>query len=134
MLLDRFIPIWNLIIMKATLIVLAIFLLGPTVASADSKETAKAEIGRQFELLKKGDVTKLRARFTERQKERVTADKVKKAQKELTKYTLDDLVESVIEDQYQGKRTIKIKMKNGRTLTTLVEENGQWYADTIWFR
>lgn len=101
---------------------------------ADAKATAKAEIGKQFELLKKGDTAALKARFTDRQKERVTSDKVKKAQQEIKKYTLDDLVESAIEGEYEGKKTIKIKMKNGRTLTTLVEENGQWHADTIWFR
>lgn len=120
--------------MKKIYIFAAAMLLATTALLADAKATAKAEIGRQFDLLKKGDVTALRARFTDRQKERVTADKVKKAQKEIKKLTLDDLVESVIEGEYQGKKTIKIKMKNGRTLTTLVEENGQWYADTIWFR
>lgn len=112
----------------------AITLLATSTLVADAKTDAKAEIGRQYELLKKGDVTALRARFTDRQKERVTADKVKKAQKEIKSYTLDDLVESVTEGEYKGQMTIKIKMKNGRTLTTLVEENGQWYADTIWFR
>jgi len=103
-------------------------------AFADAKASARAEIGRQFELLKKGDVEQLKARFTERQRERVTPEKVKKAQEEIKNYKLDDLVASVIEGEYQGKKTIKIKMKNGRTLTTLVQENGQWYADTIWFR
>ena len=33
-----------------------------------------------------------------------------------------------------GKKTAKIKMKNGRTLTTLIETDGQWLADTIWFK
>lgn len=112
----------------------AAMLLATSALLADGKTIAKTEIGRQFDLLKKGDVSSLRARFTDRQKERVTADKVKKAQKEIRKYTLDDLVESVLEGEYDGKKTIKIKMKNGRTLTTLVEENGQWLADTIWFR
>lgn len=120
--------------MKILHILVAAMLLVTYGLFADAKDTAKAEIGRQFDLLKKGDVKALRARFTDRQKERVTADKVKKAQKEIKQYTLDDLVESVIEGEYQGQKTMKIKMKNGRTLTTLVEENGQWYADTIWFR
>lgn len=101
---------------------------------ADSKAAAQAEIGRQMELIKKGDVAALKQRFTARQRERVTAEKVKKAQGELQSYTLDDLVSKVIEDEYQGKKTIKIKMKNGRTLTTLVQEGSEWYADTIWFR
>jgi len=33
-----------------------------------------------------------------------------------------------------GKKTAKVKMKNGRTLSTLVETDGKWLADTIWFK
>ncbi len=29
---------------------------------------------------------------------------------------------------------IKIMMKNGRTLTTLVKTGNDWLADTIWFK
>lgn len=105
-----------------------------TMIYADAKTTAKAEIGRQYDLLKKGDLVQLKARFTDRQKERVTAEKVKKAQDEIKNYTIDDLVASVIEGDYQGKKTIKIKMKNGRTLTTLIQEGSEWRSDTIWFR
>ena len=49
-------------------------------------------------------------------------------------YTVADLVEPAAEGEYQGQRTIKIKMKNGRTLTIFVEIDGKWYADTLWFR
>ena len=28
----------------------------------------------------------------------------------------------------------KIMMQNGRTLTTLILTDGQWLADTIWFK
>lgn len=110
------------------------FLVTVGAAFAGAKEIAQAEIGRQFELLKKGDVAQLTARFTARQRDRITADKVQKAQKEITNYTLAELVASVIEGEYQGKKTIKIKMKNGRTLTTLIQEGSEWYSDTIWFR
>ena len=120
--------------MKFTAQILTGLFLAATLLHAGAKETAKAEIGRQFELLKKGDITKLKARFTDRQKERITADKVKKAQDEIKNYTLDDLVASAIEGEYQGKKSLKIKMKNGRTLTTLIQEGSEWYADTIWFR
>lgn len=118
---------------KMHIIAILVLLFGGSVF-ADAKEIAKQEISVQSELIRKGLVDKLRARFTDRQKERVTADKVKKAQRELKSYTLDDLVDTVIEGEYNGQKTIKIKMKNGRSLTTLVEENGEWHADTIWFR
>jgi hypothetical protein len=120
--------------MKPTSLFVAVMLLVTTSVFADAKADARAEIARQVKLLKKGDVTALKARFTARQKERITAKNVNKAQQELAQYTLDDLVDSVSEGEYGGQKTIKIMMKNGRTLTTLVEENGQWYADTIWFR
>ncbi len=112
----------------------SILLFAVTGLFADAMEIARAEIGRQSTLLKKGNVKGLRARLTERQRERVTAAVVKKAQRELKQYTLADLVESAEEGEYQGQKTIKIKMKNGRTLTTLVEIDGEWFADTIWFR
>lgn len=119
--------------MKFTLAVIMTLFMA-TLIHADAKATAKTEIGRQYDLLKKGDLTQLKTRFTDRQKERVTADKVKKAQDEIQNYTIDDLVASVIEGEYQGKKTIKIKMKNGRTLTTLIQEGSEWRSDTIWFR
>ena len=36
--------------------------------------------------------------------------------------------------KYGSTRTVKIKMKNGRTLTTLVLTDGKWLAETIWFK
>ncbi len=117
---------------KLTLILLSLLFAGSLFA--DALETARGEIDRQSKLIKEGDFRGLKARMTERQRARVTAGVVQKAKKELSGYTLDDLVESVEEGEYNGQKTIKIKMKNGRTLTTLVEINGQWYADTIWFR
>jgi len=117
---------------KLTLTILSLFLVGSLFA--DALETARAEIDRQSKLIKKGDAKGLKARLTERQRARITQAVVNKAKKELSSYTLDDLVDSVQEGEYEGQKTIKIKMKNGRTLTTLVEINGQWYADTIWFR
>ena len=55
---------------------------------------------------------------------------VKKAADQLGKMTLDDLVASADGD----KTAIKIKMKNGRTLTTLLSVDGKWLADTLWFK
>ena len=35
---------------------------------------------------------------------------------------------------HKGQLTAKIKMKNGRTLTTFVLVDGEWQADTLWFK
>jgi hypothetical protein len=64
----------------------------------------------------------------------ITPEAVDKGKKEAGKHTLDDLVASV-EIYERGKmKTAKIKMKSGRTLTTLVHTDGKWLADTLWFK
>jgi hypothetical protein len=65
-------------------------------------------------------------------RERVTDDAVKAGQKNAEKLTLDDLFGEVIESEGLGTtRSVKIKMKNGRTLTTLVLIDGKWLAETV---
>ena len=100
-------------------------------AAADELADAKAVIAKQVDALKQGNDAVVRKLFTERLRARITPDAIKAAQKELGKMTLDDLVASVAPS---GKDSLKIKMKNGRTLTTLVKVDGQWLADTIWFK
>ena len=56
------------------------------------------------------------------------------AKSNAAKYTIDDLVGAVELGEAEGMKTAKIKMKNGRTLTTLVQTNGKWLADTVWFK
>lgn len=102
-------------------------------SESPSRSDPKGSIAYQLELIKAGDADKLRACFTDRLKNNVTKEAVEKAKSEVAKFTIDDLVGSVDTSEYEGKKTAKIKMKNGRTLTTLVETNGKWLADTIWF-
>jgi len=64
----------------------------------------------------------------------VTKENVEKGKTDISQYKLEDLVESVEDGEFDGKKTIKIKMKNGRSLTTLMLLEGKWLADTIWFR
>jgi hypothetical protein len=100
-------------------------------ARADELKTARTVISGQVALIKKGDVAKLRKGFTERLQDRITAATVKAAQKEVGSYALEDLVDKV---ELRGSDAIKVKMKNGRSLTTLVKVDGAWLADTLWFR
>ena len=101
-------------------------------AAADELADARAVIGKQVDALKQGNDAVVRKMFTARLRDRITPDAIKAAQKELKSMTLDDLVASAAPGS--GKDSIKIKMKNGRTLTTLVKVDGQWLADTIWFK
>jgi hypothetical protein len=93
----------------------------------------KGSIAYQFELLKAGDADKLRNCFTERLRDRITKERVDKARGEVGKLTIDDLFASMEAGEYEGKKTAKVKMKNGRTLTTLVQTDGKWLSDTVWF-
>jgi len=98
------------------------------------KKSPKDAIAYQFELLKAGDTDKLKECFTERLRERITPEAVEKGKAQAGSYTLDDLVGSVEMGQAEGQQTAKIMMKNGRTLTTLVQTDGKWLADTVWFK
>ena len=101
-----------------------------TLAHASEYIEARDLIGKQLEQIKKGDVDGLKASFTARRQDKITKALVEAAQKEVGKQTLDDLVGSVT---IQG-HVLKVKMANGRFLTTLVKVGGAWKADTVWFK
>jgi hypothetical protein len=102
-------------------------------ASDSSLGDPKGSIAYQFDLLKAGDVDKLKNCFTERLRERITKERVDKAKEKIGQITLDDLVASTEMGEYGGKKTASIKMKNGRSLTTLILTDGKWLSDTVWF-
>ena len=97
-------------------------------------KSPKDSIAYQFELVKEGNTDKLKECFTERLRDRITPEAVEKAKSQASNYTLDDLVASVEMGEAEGKNTAKVMMKNGRTLTTLVQTDGKWLADTVWFK
>jgi hypothetical protein len=101
-------------------------------AAADDLADARAVIGKQVDALKQGNDAVVRKLFTARLRDKITPEAIKAAQKQLGSMTLDDLVASAAPGS--SKDSLKIKMKNGRTLTTLVQVDGQWLADTIWFK
>ena len=106
----------------------------PAARTTGSLADPKSSIAYQFDLLKAGDVDKLRNCFTARVRDNVTKEAVDKAQGQAAQYTIDDLYASAEMGEADGKKTAKVKMKNGRTLTTLIETDGQGLADTIWFK
>ena len=106
----------------------------PAGTASGSLKDPKSSIAYQFDLVKAGDVEKLKACMTPRVRDGVTQEVVDKAKTQAANYTIDDLYDSAEMGESDGKKTAKVKMKNGRTLTTLVETDGQWLADTIWFK
>lgn len=103
---------------------------GERPAATDPKSTIALQLGQ----LQAGDAAALRAGMTERLRERITQELVDKAKEQAGKATIDELVGSVELGTAEGKTTAKIMMKNGRSLTTLIETDGKWLADTIWFK
>ena len=98
--------------------------------------TPQSSIEYQFELLKAGDFETLKACVTDRQRERMTAEAVNEGKQRIESQgtTVEELVGAIEEGEYEGKKTATIKMKSGgRTLTTLIETDGKWLSDTIWF-
>lgn len=107
----------------------------PASSTAGNLSDPKGSIAYQFELVKAGDYDKLKSCcFTDRVKGNLTKQIVDEAKTAAAKYTMEDLYASAEDGEWEGKKTKKIKMKNGRTLTTLVETDGKWLADTIWFK
>ena len=105
-----------------------------TATSDGSLGDPKSSIAYQFDLVKAGDVEKLKTCLTPRVRDGVTQEVMDKAKTEAAKYTMDDLYASAEMGEADGKKTAKVKMKNGRTLTTLIETDGKWLADTLWFK
>lgn len=108
---------------------------GAKAAASNPQPTdPKGTIALQLSQLQAGDAAGLRAGMTERLRERITQEVVDKAKEQAGKATIDELVDKVEMGEAEGKKTAKITMKNGRSLTTLIETDGKWLADTIWFK
>lgn len=113
----------------------AVVLLSAGVGRADDKADIRKEVEKQIELIKKGDANKLKEHFTDRLRPRITDDAVRDAKKRAEQVTVDELVHKVAAGKDKdGNKTIQVKMKNGRSLTTFVQSDGKWLADTIWFK
>jgi hypothetical protein len=118
---------------RTVLALMAAPLAAAPVADADEPDPRR-EIAAQLQLLKAGDAEGLKAHFTPRLRDRITKDAVTEAGPEIGAISLDELVATVTYGEWEGRKTAKIGMKNGRSLTTLVLVDGRWLADTVWFR
>ena len=100
----------------------------------NSLVTPKSSLQHQLSLFETCHVEALKLCFTEDLRDRITAEVVDLGREELAHYSFDQLFTSVQMGEYQGVKTAKVKMANGRTLTTFVLIDGKWLASTIWFR
>lgn len=98
------------------------------------KKSPKDSILYQYDLLKKGDTDKLKECFTERVKSQVTSEAVEKAKENAVKNNLESLLGEMTEGTEDGKKTVFIRLNNGRALTMLIQqEDGRWLSNSIWF-
>jgi len=87
----------------------------------------------QLQYIQNLNVEALKPYFTERVRNQITIDLLKQAKQQAASASPESLVHSIELSESDGKIQAKIKMKNGRTLTTLISVRGKWEADTIWF-
>lgn len=90
-------------------------------------------IALQLQHIQDGDVKSMQPYFTKRVRDLITVASLEKAKSQAASAKVEDLVHSIQIEGAGDQIQAKIKMKNGRTLTTLVPVNGKWEADTIWF-
>ena len=103
-------------------------------ARADDTADVKKEIEAQIDLIKKGNVDELKKHFTARLQGSLTPDAVKAAAKKSETVTIDDLAAKIVVTEANGTKSAAVTMKNGRKLTTFVQKDGKWLADTVWFK
>ena len=93
--------------------------------------TPKKTIQSQYDGIKSGaPLEAMKSCFTARQKDKITAEMLASAKTEVGKMTFEEIYAS---EEPSGD-SVKVKMKNGRTLTTLVKDGSTWKADTLWFK
>ncbi|QDT93059.1 tetratricopeptide repeat protein [Gimesia algae] len=90
-------------------------------------------IEKQLQYIREGDVASMQPYFTERVRKLITKESLNQAKAQAESATPEELVHDIEIQEIDGTLQAKIKMKNGRTLTTLIPVNGKWEADTIWF-
>ncbi|MCH9656501.1 MAG: hypothetical protein K0U86_03420 [Planctomycetes bacterium] len=88
----------------------------------------------QLQYIQNLDVKSMKPYFTERVRNLITSDLLKSARKQAETASPEELVHSIQLEDSGDQIQAKIKMKNGRTLTTLILVKGKWEADTIWFK
>ena len=94
----------------------------------------KTSVEYQLELVKAGDFEKLKSCVMPNVRDKVTKEGIEKAKTNAANYTIEDVYDSAEMGEEDGKKTAKVKMKNGRTLTMLVEENGKWLSNSVWYK
>ena len=107
-----------------------------TVAAVDNDKLKdpKTSIAYQLELVKAGDAEKLKSCVMPNVRDKITKEAVDKAKTNAANYTIEDIYDSAEMGEEDGKKTAKVKMKNGRTLTMLVESEGKWLSNSVWFK
>ena len=94
--------------------------------------TPKKTIESQVAFIKKGGkVDAFKECFTPRIQEKIDQKRLDKSHDEASFYKLEELYGA---EEKSGDDKVKVKMKNGRTLTTLIKEGDKWLADTMWFK
>jgi hypothetical protein len=91
-------------------------------------------LAHQLALIREGNVVALRATFTERLRDQITEASLEDAVRSLGSSAVEDLVGDE-EEVGTDPRRVKLYMPGGRrSLTTFVQTDEGWLADTLWYR
>ncbi|MCA9015504.1 MAG: hypothetical protein KDA77_09270, partial [Planctomycetaceae bacterium] len=91
-------------------------------------------IALQLQYIQQGDVAAMKPFFTKRVRKLITTEALEMAKQQAATATPEELIHSIQIEESGEEIRAKIKMKNGRTLTTLIPVEGKWEADTVWFK
>jgi hypothetical protein len=113
--------------LRVALLVVCVLLVA-TPALADERTFARSYLAHQLELVKSGDLDRIKSTVVVREHERITTPNIERARKR--SFDLDQLVGSAARDRLGN---VVITTVAGKKLTTLVEADGLWRTDSAWF-
>jgi len=97
------------------------------------RDISRQILTKQIELIRKKETEELKLFYIEKVRKNITAELLEKVIPFLDKLSPEEMVDHV-KIETEGK-TVKAKIfdKQGELFTTLVQTEGRWFAETIWF-
>lgn len=104
------------------------------VGDLDPSDAIQDAINGLIAITQLDDYAEFRAAFTERLRDDVTEEAFTVAQRMKEKHPIGPEVIDKEASEVVTAGIVKLRLQNGRVLTTMVKANDQWLADTIFFK
>ena len=122
------------LIVAAAALMLATVIDHETPTPDDGGASPRAALALQLALLKQGDWKGLASTFTEQLRPAITEEYVRTRQPVYAAVAIESLVGDVRILEAAGTKTAEVRTPEGAGLGRLLLVDGQWLADTLWFR